>query len=118
MPFFLALFALIDILGALGAVLPNPPWSEVVADSLHLGLCALNVAVLSVLTGRTVLCAGGMLWAGALVELVQMHIPGRSASVDDLMTDALGIAVGVVLAWLADLLSERSIIPRVGRATD
>lgn len=44
------------------------------------------------------LIGGG--WAVA-TEWYQTVLPGRVASIDDLLIDALGLAVGVMTAWLA-----------------
>ena len=39
-----------------------------------------------------------LLGFGALIELLQMHVPGRSAEWADLLTDAIGIAIGTTAA--------------------
>lgn len=45
--------------------------------------------------------AFGLLAYGLLIELVQSQLPSRSASLADWAADALGIALGLVLArWL------------------
>ena len=45
---------------------------------------------------------GALLAFGALIEVVQSRIPGRSAEWADLLADAIGIALGALLAlwWL------------------
>lgn len=40
----------------------------------------------------------GLLLFGVFIEVVQMFIPGRSAEWGDLVADALGIALGVLVA--------------------
>ncbi len=43
----------------------------------------------------------GLLALGSFIEVVQTTIPGRSGEVTDLLADAAGIAVGLMLAALA-----------------
>lgn len=42
----------------------------------------------------------GLLAFGGLIELVQLVVPGRSCDWEDLMADAIGIAVGLLAARL------------------
>jgi VanZ family protein len=66
-------------------------WFAVLAGLLHLGL-GLRRGVWVV-----AFCVGVGLWD----EWRQLSLPGRSAGWDDLLFDALGIALGVMLAgWL------------------
>jgi VanZ family protein len=44
------------------------------------------------------LVATGLLAYGALIEVAQMFVPGRTASLADVVADAVGIALGLVLA--------------------
>lgn len=46
---------------------------------------------------------------GVLIELLQSQVPGRSADAQDLVADALGIALGALLAWR--LLRRRAAPP-------
>ncbi len=43
----------------------------------------------------TLILAGGY---GILMELTQLYVPGRSASIYDIMADLAGVAVGVLIA--------------------
>lgn len=43
---------------------------------------------------------GGLLAYGALVEILQQFVPGRSAEWGDLFADALGISLGAALAGM------------------
>ena len=52
-----------------------------------------------------VLLIGGA-WAVA-TEGYQTVLPGRDASIDDLLVNALGLAVGAMTAWLARRPIER-----------
>jgi VanZ family protein len=66
-------------------------WFAVLAGLLHLGL-GLRRGLWVV-----AFCVGVGLWD----EWRQLSLPGRSAGWDDLLFDALGIALGVMLAgWL------------------
>lgn len=50
---------------------------------------------------RQAALAAALLAYGGFIELVQTQVPGRDASWDDLVADALGIAAGLALvAWL------------------
>lgn len=42
--------------------------------------------------------AAALLAYGVLIELVQRHVPGRHASLADVLADALGIGLGLLLA--------------------
>ncbi|MFY9512129.1 MAG: VanZ family protein [Rubrivivax sp.] len=44
------------------------------------------------------LIVAGLLTFGVFIELVQSQIPGRSADLADLLGDAAGIAIGLLLA--------------------
>jgi VanZ family protein len=76
-----------------------PPWDKLV----HLAWFAVLAGLLHVGLGLrrglwvVAFCVGVGLWD----EWRQLSLPGRSAGWDDLLFDALGIAVGVMLAgWL------------------
>ncbi|MDP3086411.1 MAG: VanZ family protein [Rubrivivax sp.] len=55
--------------------------------------------------------AGGLLAYGGFIELVQARIPGRSGEWNDLLADALGISLGLLmsaaLAWAAQRRTNR-----------
>lgn len=54
---------------------------------------------------RAVLLLGlGLLLFGAALELVQAFLPGREASLHDLLANAIGIALGSLLAGAANAL--------------
>jgi VanZ family protein len=48
---------------------------------------------------RAAIAAGALLAYGAFIELVQTQVPGRHAEWADLGTDAIGIALGLLLAY-------------------
>lgn len=54
-------------------------------------------------TRRHLLVAAGLLTLGALIELAQWFVPGRSSEWPDLLADAVGVAV----AWAAVSLGHR-----------
>jgi VanZ family protein len=45
--------------------------------------------------------AFGLIMFGAVCEVLQTFVPGRSASLVDLLADAVGVGVAGGLAWLA-----------------
>ncbi len=52
---------------------------------------------------RLIVVFGAGLGVAALDELVQAHVPGRTASVADLLADAAGLGAGMVLNLKASL---------------
>ena len=99
------------------ALAPAPPrllstgW-----DKLNHGLAfsALAVAAAMGFTAARWRISGALLAYGALIELLQAFLPPREADLADLMTDGLGIAIGLLLAgglrWVA--LRGRSVRAR------
>jgi VanZ family protein len=102
---------LLSVLAAAIAVLalmPAPPeqaslgWDKLnhVAAFAALALCAVfgwrssRVARLAVLVA--------LLAYGGVIELLQLHVPNRSAEWSDLLADGIGIGLGALLAlwWL------------------
>lgn len=63
-------------------------------------------SALAVSTGRrnSVIIAAALLLYGALIEILQLRVPGRDASALDLLADAAGIAAGLALAGLLQRL--------------
>ena len=51
--------------------------------------------------------AGILLGVGVAGELVQIPVPGRTASVSDLMDDVLGIAIGLAVAAVVEYCFRR-----------
>lgn len=103
------LLALLAALVATLALTPTPP------EHISLGWDKLNhaaafaaLAVCAVLgwpdapTARQVVVLLALLAFGGTIELLQRHVPGRSAEWADLLADAIGIVVGALLAcgWL------------------
>ena len=65
-----------------------------------LGFAVLGVLGLRSYPGRTVTVLVGLLAYGGLIEVLQSLTPYRLAEWADLLADALGLAVGAVLARL------------------
>jgi VanZ family protein len=103
-PRWAALLALLLLVVSWFAFRPAPPELDEIAglDKLkHLaafGTLAL-VAMLAQPAGRRALAlsAGGLLFYGLFIEFVQAFLPTRSAEAADLLADAAGIALGLVL---------------------
>ena len=106
--FWRGLLAALLLLVGLLALLPAPPQQASLGwDKLN-HLAAFGVLALCAVLGwrhqraaqLTVLLA--LLAYGGAIELLQMQVPNRQAEWGDLLADALGIAVGALLAlaWL------------------
>jgi VanZ family protein len=54
----------------------------------------------------------GLLALGGLIELVQLHVPGRSAEWADLLADAVGIGLGLAAALVLAARLDRRRQPR------
>ena len=99
------------------ALAPAPPrllstgW-----DKLNHGLAFSTLAVAAAMgfTAARLRIGAALLAYGALIELLQAYLPPRQADLVDLMTDGLGIAIGLLLAgglrWVA--LRGRSVRAR------
>jgi VanZ family protein len=84
------------------ALAPFPPKALSTGwDKLNHGLAFSALAVVAVM-GFAVpwwRIAAALLAYGGLIEVLQAFIPPREADLADLMTDGLGIAIGLLLAW-------------------
>lgn len=97
---FLIAGAGLFILGAqpVAAGLFSPPWDKLA----HIGTFALIGCAAGVASGsqgwtRVAYCVAGALALGVADELHQVYLPGRSASWDDLLADAVGGMAGAAL---------------------
>lgn len=51
-----------------------------------------------------------LLGLAVLIEIGQLYVPGRSADPMDVLADAIGIAIGMAMAWVASrLFSPRKV---------
>lgn len=66
----------------------------------HLFFCGLMALLLVMLRVPPIAVVLILLALGALVELVQIWIPGRSPTWADFIDDGVGTLVGVGVAWL------------------
>jgi VanZ family protein len=73
--------------------------------------CVGVIALHGKARGRWWLVAG-LLGLGALIEIVQLYVPGRSSEWQDLAADALGIAAGLLIGTALTARFERRRHPR------
>jgi VanZ family protein len=73
--------------------------------------CVGVIALHGAARGRWWLAAG-LLGLGALIEIVQFYVPGRSSDWQDLAADALGIAAGLLLGAAVTARFDRRKQPR------
>lgn len=66
-----------------------------------LAFAALAASAALAWPGATVRIAVALVTYGGLIELVQMLVPGRHASLLDLGADAIGVALGLAAAAIA-----------------
>ncbi len=59
----------------------------------------------------------GLLAYGGLIELAQTQVPGRDGEWADLLADAVGLALGAVLAAAVDAIAGRSVMPSRSRGS-
>lgn len=101
-----ALLLLVSVL-AFSPGLPEPDVGHV--DKLHHAVAFLTLAASACFAypgarGRALLA---LLGYGMLIELVQLFIPYRSAEWNDVAADAVGIALGAMLAAAIDAAGRR-----------
>lgn len=90
------------------SLVPSPPKADVpMWDKLnHLAAYALLMFWFAQLTPRWALLTAGLLALGGLLELAQGLTGYREASLQDMLANALGLALGAALAWrLPNLLA-------------
>ena len=101
---FAALLALLIVVVAWFAFPPAPPRTlETVWDKLHHAFAFTVLAGVAELAfwpqqGHRWRVALGLLIWGGVIELVQSQLPTRSAEWGDLLADAVGMALGLLLA--------------------
>lgn len=84
---------------------PPSPWTDkIVHLSLFTG-CGLSCVLAWPRPARVLLA---LVVYGALTEVVQSFVPGRSASAADLLADSIGAGLGLLLAlWLNHASTEK-----------
>lgn len=100
---FFAAGAGLFVLGArpMAVGLFNPPWDKLAhVATFTLIACAAGIASGRRGWFRAACCVAGALVIGAVDELHQMYLPGRSASWADLLADAIGGIAGAGLLHL------------------
>jgi VanZ family protein len=70
-------------------------------------LAGVGVIVLHGVAGGRRWLAAGLLLLGALIEVAQLYVPGRSSDWQDLLADAGGIAIGMTIGTLLTRRLER-----------
>lgn len=74
------------------------PTDKIVHAFMFLSCAALFVRGWRVLRQRWYLVCVMLFLYGMLTELLQHYIPGRSASLGDLVADSVGVGIGVMIA--------------------
>jgi len=102
--FWAWLLAALIVVVAWFAFTPAPPRTlETIWDKLHHALAFTVLACVAELAAwprrrhRWEVALGLLAWGG-VIELVQSQLPTRSAEWGDLLADAVGIAIGLLLA--------------------
>ena len=109
--FWQALLLVLLVAVAWLALTPKPPPDLTLGwDKLNHGSAFVALAFCAWLgqggqPRRGALAMVALLAYGGLIELAQWLVPGRSGEWADLLADAVGLAVGAALAWLALRLS-------------
>ena len=65
--------------------------------------------------GRVFAAAGAMVAMGGLIELAQDFVPGRSSGVGDFLANAIGVILGVGIAFVTRSRLTRLPAPRASR---
>jgi hypothetical protein len=90
----------IDAAVAALALLPGLALADGAATCLHIAVSAANVAILSAVL-RSGSSAAALVFAATLViEAAQLFIPGRTGCWEDVCANAIGVAIGLMLATL------------------
>ena len=99
------------------ALMPSPPQEVSLGwDKLNhtAAFCALAVVWRLAFPGnawRWVQLAAGLMALGVAIEVAQLFVPGRQADAADLLADALGAAVGMLVAAALEWLLRRRMSP-------
>lgn len=105
----ISLLVLVTLLFVCGAMMPGE-LREMVSEVLSLGgvdayahlfFCSLIALLLGWAGMPMVLVFVSVLVIGGLIELTQLWIPGRSTSWNDMVGNAGGTVLGLLLFWLA-----------------
>jgi len=68
-------------------------------DIEHMGIFLLAGAAFGFGYANLLVQLCGLILFSAAIELVQLVIPGRHARLDDFIVDALGVGIGIALAF-------------------
>jgi hypothetical protein len=105
---------------------PTTLWRRAVQDAGH-GPVFAGVAIVLLLLQRASPGADVRAWPqyrraflagivlGALTELVQRWLPGRSSSMQDVLHDAAGAALGLCLVWWLERRRSAGVVPAASR---
>jgi VanZ family protein len=91
------------------ALTPRPPLADTGADKINhlLAFTALSITAWFGFPGARRVAMATLLAYGGLIELAQSFTPSRSAEWGDVAADAVGIALGSLLAGGAELIRGR-----------
>jgi VanZ family protein len=98
-PLLIGLFYIDICVGAV-ALMPLLDLGDGLSTGLHIAVSALNSFALMMVLRRIEAAVVVVFLATTMVELAQLIIAGRTASVDDLCANAIGISIGVAWALL------------------
>jgi glycopeptide antibiotics resistance protein len=90
----------VDVAVAGLALVPNLGLPDHLATLLHMSVSAVNVVVLLAAIGRVRLVLCLVFAATCLVEFAQLFVDGRTASVEDICANAIGLTIGFAVHYL------------------
>ena len=112
-----ALGLLAAVVGWLALTPHPPPAADLGWDKLNHACAFAALAAAACFSLRSARARPAALLAllayGGLIEIAQTFVPGRNGEWADLLADAVGIAIGALLATALTAAAERGITPRV-----
>ncbi|MEO7152920.1 MAG: VanZ family protein [Burkholderiaceae bacterium] len=116
-----ALLLLMGVIAWLALTPKPPPGADLGWDKLNHACAFATLAAAGWFSVRArnarawLLC--GLLIYGGLIEIAQTQVPGRSGEWADLLADAVGLALGALLAAAVDAAAGRAVTPSRSRGS-